>query len=155
MSEIKYQIVRSNDEALIQLIANWYLTEWSIPIETTIQRLSNFPASGFPFQVLMTVDDSPVATGGIYHHVALLDREPRFKRYSPWLALIYTQSQDRNKGYGKLLCEKIQNMAKEMGLHEIFLFTHTAESLYIRLGWQQLERIALNGKDIVVMKMGL
>jgi hypothetical protein len=39
-----------------------------------------------------------------------------------------------------------------MGLEKIYLFTHTSESLYRRLGWQQLERLALGGKDIVVME---
>lgn len=58
----------------------------------------------------MTLDNKPIATGGLYNHVELKD---------------------------------------------IYLFTHTAESLYKRLAWQQLERLALGGKDIVVMKKEL
>ena len=153
--KINYQLVKPGDKQTIDLIANWYVSEWNIPKEITIQKLSHFPDQGFPFQVLMTIDDIPVATGGIYEHVALLDREPKFKVYKPWLALVYTIPDNRNKGYGALLCEKIQGMAKDRGLKEIFLFTHTAESLYRRLGWEQLERIEIGEKNIVVMKKQL
>lgn len=152
---INYQVVKSGDKHTIELIANWYLSEWNIAKEITIQKLSNFPDQGFPFQVIMTMNDIPVATGGIYEHVALLDREPKFKVYTPWLALVYTTKENRNKGYGALLCEKIQEIAKERGLKELFLFTHTAESLYKRLEWQELERIELGGKNIVVMQKQL
>lgn len=154
MSRITYQIIRPDNTQLIQLIANWYLTEWNIPAEKTIQQLSNFPIKGIPFQLLLLINDVPIATGGIYEHVGLLDREPRFKIYGPWLALVYTVKEERKKGYGAMLCEEIQRRAKDAGLREIFLFTHTAESLYKRLGWQQMERIELQGKDIVVMKKG-
>jgi len=37
----------------------------------------------------MTIDGLPTATGGVYDHVGLIDREPRFKVYSPWLALVF------------------------------------------------------------------
>ena len=153
--KIDYQVVKCSDKQTVELIANWYLSEWNISKETTIQKLSNFPDQGFPFQVLMTIDDKPVATGGIYEHVALLDREPKFRVYKPWLALVYTIQENRSKGYGALLCEKIQSMAKDMGLKELFLFTHTAESLYRRLEWEQLERIQIGEKNIVVMKKQL
>jgi GNAT superfamily N-acetyltransferase len=155
MSVISFNKVISNDKNSIELIAEWYLSEWNIPLEKTIIQISNFPVEGIPFQVIMTVDNLPVATGGIYNHVALLDRDPRFKIYKPWLALVYTTPENRNKGYGTLLCNEIEKLAKNYGLQEIFLFTHTAEALYKRLGWKQLERIHLNEKNIVVMKKEL
>jgi GNAT superfamily N-acetyltransferase len=152
---ISFQKVTPYDKKLIDLIADWYLQEWNIPKEQTIQKISSFPVDSIPFQIVMTIDDVPIATGGIYDHVGLLDREPRFRIYRPWLALILTIPEYRNLGYGKLLCEKIQDISKDLGLKEIFLFTHTAESLYKRLNWQELERINLNDRHIVVMKKNL
>lgn len=154
MDSIAYQIVKPSDKKLIELIANWYFKEWKIDTEKTIQRLSDFPIDGLPFQVIMKLNDIPIATGGIYHHVGLLDIEPRFKSLGPWLALVFTTNENRNKGYGALLCESIHKISKEHGFNEIFLFTHTAESLYKRLGWEQLERINLQDKDIAIMKKG-
>jgi hypothetical protein len=155
MDNISYQIIKPNDEKLIKLIAGWYLQEWKIDTEKTINKLSNFPINGTPFQIIMMLNNTPIATGGIYHHVGLLDIEPKFKAFGPWLALVFTTNENRNQGYGALLCQKIQQISNEFGLNEIFLFTHAAETLYRRLEWQQLERINLRGRDIVVMKKEL
>ncbi len=152
MYVINYQFVGPNDEQTIKLIADWYESEWNIPILTTSQKLKNLSADKFQLQVLLTLDNVPIATGGLYNHVGLLDREPKFKIYKNWLALVYTKPEYRNKGFGALICNHIQDYSKNLGLKEIFLFTHTAESLYKRLGWKPLERIDLGGRNIIVMK---
>ena len=54
-----------------------------------------------------------------------------------------------------MLCEAIEAHAKAIGLTELHLFTHTAESLYKRLSWQELERLTLRGREIVVMRKAL
>jgi GNAT superfamily N-acetyltransferase len=155
MAAIKFKTVTPAEGDTIALIAGWYLKEWNIPKQATIERLKIVTADPAQLQVLITLDNLPIATGGLYNHVALLDREPKFKIYKNWLALVYTKPENRNKGYGALICKHIQHHANEMGLKQIFLFTHTAESLYKRLGWQQVERLVAGGKDIVVMKMDL
>jgi GNAT superfamily N-acetyltransferase len=155
MAEIKYQIIKPNDNENIELIADWYLSEWNIPVQTTIEKTKKLSADNFEFQVLMTLDNKPIATGGLYNHVGLLDREQRLNIYKNWLALVYTKPDIRGKGLGALICNNIQDHSKDLGLKDIYLFTHTAENLYKRLGWQQLERLALGGKDIVIMKKEL
>ena len=155
MTDIKYQIVTPDDNKNIELIAEWYLSEWNIPIQTTIDKTKKLSADNYEFQILMTLDNKPIATGGLYNHVGLLDKEPKLKIYKNWLALVYTTPENRGKGLGALICRHIQTHAKDLGLKDIYLFTHTAENLYKRLEWQQLERLALSGKDIVVMKKEL
>lgn len=103
----------------------------------------------------MMLNNEPIATGGLYNYVGLLDREPRLKVYKNWLALVFVKSDVRGKGLGALLCKYIQDYSKALGLKELYLFTHTAETLYKRLEWRQLERLDLVGKDIVVMKKEL
>jgi GNAT superfamily N-acetyltransferase len=152
---ISFHKVTPYDQELIDHIADWYLQEWNIPKEQTIQKISNFSTDSILFQIVMTIDSVPISTGGIYDRVGLLDREPRFRVYSPWLALVFTAPEHRNLGYGTSLCEKLQDVSKELGLKEIFLFTYTSEKLYKRLDWQELERLNLNNKDIVVMKKTL
>ncbi len=147
--------ITPNDTDLISLIADRYFDEWNIDKSTTINRLNAFPDSGIPFQLVMMLDGIPIATGGVYDHVGLLDAEPRLKVYHPWLALVYTMPEHRGKGYGALLCEEIQAQAKSTRTDMLYLFTHTAESLYKRLGWEEMERIALKGKDIAIMKKEL
>ncbi len=155
MTDIQYQIIKPDDNKNIELIADWYLSEWNIPIQTTIDKTKKLSADNHEFQILMTLDNKPIATGGLYNHVGLLDKEPKLKIYKNWLALVYTTPENRGKGLGSLICRHIQTHAKDLGLKDIYLFTHTAEDLYKRLEWQQLERLALGGKDIVVMKKEL
>jgi len=155
MTNIKYQLIKPEDNENIELIADWYLSEWNIPLQTTIDKIKKLSVDNYEFQVLMTLDDKPIATGGLYNHVGLLDKEPRFKIYENWLALVYTKPDIRGKGLGGLICNHIQDLSKNLRLKDIYLFTHTAENLYKRLGWQQLERLALGGKDIIVMKKEL
>lgn len=152
MKDIKYQLIQPDDNENMELIANWYLKEWNIPIQTTIEKIKNLSADKSEFQVLMTLNNEPIATGGLYSHVGLLDRAPRLSSYKNWLALVYTKPDKRGNGIGALICNYIQDYSKDLGLKEIYLFTHTAESLYKRLAWQQLERLTLGGKDIVIMK---
>ena len=155
MKGIQFQLVQPNDHPSFQLIAEWYLSEWKVPIEKTIQRLKSITSDPAQFQVLMTFDNKPVATGGVYDHVGLLDREPRFKVYKSWLALVYTSPESRQKGYGALLCDYIQEHAKHAGIQDMYLFTDTAERLYERLGWAVLERVAMGERNVVVMKKEL
>jgi GNAT superfamily N-acetyltransferase len=154
-TDITYRIIKPDDDKLIALIADWYLNEWNIPAEATNEKIRNLSHGNNEFQILMMLGNDPVATGGLYNHVGILDREPRLKIYKNWLALVYTKPELRGKGLGALICNKIQDQCKDMGLKNIYLFTHTAERLYNRLGWQQLERLAIGGKDIVVMKKEL
>ncbi len=65
--------------------------------------------------------------------------------------LIYTSKGQRQKGLGSLLCKKIDEMAKAIGVKEMFLYTQTAESMYRKLGWSEMERIQYKGEDTVVM----
>lgn len=155
MIDIDFKLVCSVDTEIIQQIADWYLAEWHIPIEKTIQNISSMPESGTPLQMIMTLNGEMIATAGIYHTVALTERVPRFAAFSPWLALVYTVPELRGNGYGAILCQKVNEYAKELGLKELFLFTHTAEPLYKRLGWQLMERLDTAERNIAVMKFEL
>jgi GNAT superfamily N-acetyltransferase len=155
MGSIEFQIVQSTDESIIRLIAGWYLSEWNIPMERTIQKLNTVRGDNSQFQVIITLDTIPIATAGLYHHVGLLDKEPRFRIYRNWLALVYTIPQKRRQGIGALICNYVTDYSKKMGVKEMHLYTDTAENLYKRLGWHHLERLSLGERNIVVMKKDL
>ena len=155
MKEIEYRILNPNDDDSICLIADWYLRQWKIPIEKTIERLHLITAEKTQFQVLMIVDDLPVATGGLYNRVALTDKMPRFTAYHNWLALVYTAPDHRQKGYGALICNFLEEHTRKFGIDKIYLFTDTAERLYKRLGWTEVERLRMDARNIVVMEKRL
>ena len=152
---IQFHLVDADDNEITELISEWYLREWDIPKHTTIQKIRSFDGGKFQFQVLLTIDNIPVSTAGLYNHVALLDKEPRFNIYKNWLALVYTIPERRRHGFGAMICDYIQEHAKQLCIKEIHLFTDTAERLYTRLGWNKLEQIALGKRNITIMEKQL
>jgi GNAT superfamily N-acetyltransferase len=145
----------SSDAYLILKIADWYYGEWAIPINTTIQRLTNQENDDVLFQLIVTKDNMIVATGGLYNNVGLLHIHAKFKKFRPWIALLYTNKENRNQGIGQFLLREIETVAKELGLNKIYLFTFTAESLYQRSGWTQIERVNYKGHDTVIMEKAI
>src|SRR5688500_7704317 len=103
----------------------------------------------------MKVDGELVATGGLYNQVGLLEKEPRFKIYKNWLALVYTRPENRKTGFGALICKFIQDQSRKRGIDEMYLFTDTAQRLYSRLGWTELEKVSMGDRNVVVMKKDL
>ena len=156
MSELSYQVISdTEDKNTIDQIASWYNQEWSIAVGATIKNQQSLAQGDHQFQALLLKNGALIGTGGIYNHVGIINKEPRLGIYKHWLALMYTKPEVRGNGFGLSLCSFIQQHAKSLGIEELFLFTHTAESLYRRLGWQVIERLTLGGRDIVIMKIDL
>lgn len=79
----------------------------------------------------------------------------KLKRFNPWVGLLYTQKEYRNKGLATMLLNQIAQCAKEFDLKKIYLYTFTAESLYERCGWTVIERVFYKDHDTAVMEKRL
>ena len=152
MDGIIFQKLRASDFEHFRLIALWYHMEWGIPVSTTMARLEDIVNDSEQVQFVMICDGVPVATAGIYKHVGLLDRVPQYRSYKNWLALVYTRWDRRGKGYGSALCEHALAYSKEMCIDKLYLFTDTAADFYGKLGWQEMEHLHLDERNIIVMR---
>ena len=146
------QLLDANDKVLINKIASWYFNEWDTPVEKTVNRLANYPDDDVLVLLVLYIDGKAIGSGGICTNVNLLTTHERFRQYTPWVALLYTEEKYRGLGYGKMLMDQLEHHAKEIGLSKIYLYTSTAESLYKRCGWTEIERIIYKGQDTVVME---
>ena len=147
-----YKIIYLQENpSLIPLIAKWYNSEWNIPLETSINGLKEKLNKTIPLQIVVFLDETPVATGGLYETVRLLDVEPRFKQYGPWLALLYTMPSYRGRGIGAYLCNSLDAEVVKQGLTKYYLYTYTAGRFYVRQGWNVLENIVYKSNNTVVM----
>ncbi|WP_293302518.1 GNAT family N-acetyltransferase [Pedobacter sp. UBA4863] len=155
MQNIKYNILAIANTDLINTIAYWYKDEWNLPIEETINMLKGVILDPAQFHMILEVDGVPVATGGLYEKVAILNLVPSLKKHKNWLALVYTVPNQRKKGYASLLCKHIEKIAKLKGIEKLHLFTHTAETLYHTLNWIVVQRINHNDKSITIMEKKL
>jgi GNAT superfamily N-acetyltransferase len=134
----------------IALIGQWYHEEWNIAPAVTEKKLRNcgFP---IPLHIVAYIDGNPVATGGIHREVGIHTAEPRFKNFTPWLALLYTVPELRGTGIGSMLCDILDTEARKLKIPEYFLYTRTAQSLYKRKGWEEMEQLTIRKETVSVM----
>lgn len=78
-----------------------------------------------------------------------LDTRPNL---DPWLGALLVLPQWREQGIATMLMQRAVETAGKLNLEELYLWTHSAEGLYLKLGWQVVERTQYCGKQIVVMK---
>jgi GNAT superfamily N-acetyltransferase len=73
----------------------------------------------------------------------------------PWLGGLLVLPQWRNRGVGTMLMHRATEEARRLNVPQLYLWTHTAERLYHKLGWQISERTNHFGKEAVVMQLDL
>ena len=73
----------------------------------------------------------------------------------PWLGGLLVLSKWRNHGVGTMLMQRATEEARRLNVPQLYLWTHTAEGLYQKLGWQVVERTNYFGKEAVVMEIDL
>jgi GNAT superfamily N-acetyltransferase len=149
---LTFQEVLPNDQELIDLISKWYLAEWAIPTKTICHRLTSPSSDDLIFHLNAFENGVPVASGGLYWNVGLFKVYPEYKRFGPWVGLVYTIPEKRGQGIGKLLLKEIERRSLTLGYQKIYLFTNTAEALYLREGWSVIARMIYKEKDTVVME---
>jgi len=73
----------------------------------------------------------------------------------PWLGGLLVLPQWRNCGVGTMLMHRATEEARRLNVPQLYLWTHSAEGLYHKLGWQVVERTNYFGKEAVVMQIDL
>jgi GNAT superfamily N-acetyltransferase len=73
----------------------------------------------------------------------------------PWLGGLLVLPEWRNRGVGTMLMHRATEEARRLNVRRLHLWTHTAEGLYHKLGWQVVERTKYFGKEAVVMEIDL
>ena len=135
----------------IRQIARWYHSEWETPIKKTVSRLTSQPDDDTLFQLIAETEGRMVATGGLCNTVNIYNFHDELRALGPWVGLLYTRTEYRNRGVGTQLLQSIEHEAKEMGRKKIYLYTFTAETLYRRCGWQCIDRVLYKEHDTSVM----
>jgi GNAT superfamily N-acetyltransferase len=73
----------------------------------------------------------------------------------PWLGGLLVLPEWRNHGVGTMLMHRATEEARRLKVPRLYLWTHSAEGLYRKLGWQVVERSDYFGKEAVVMQIDL
>ena len=148
---VRISMLDRSDRKALHEIAGWYLTEWQIPEATTIERLTNQSKDDIVSHFVASVDGRNVASGGLHKKVGILKVYPGMGKFGPWVAVLYTIPRYRKQGIGEQLMARIEEAAREAGFKKIYLYTYTAESLYRKCGWKEIERVQYKGHSCALM----
>ena len=99
-----------------------------------------------PLTLVALHDDKLVGTVSLKYHD--LDTRPDL---NPWLGALLVLPEWRGRGIATMLMQRAEQIARKLNLERLYLWTHSAEGLYLKLGWTVIERTEYCGKQIVVM----
>ena len=148
----------ANHAELIDEVAKLSWTEWS---EVYQQRKQTLAHSVRNYRERMNTDRLPLTlvalhAGELMGMVSLkfhdMDTRPDL---DPWLGGLLVLPGWRNRGVATMLMHRATEQADRLGVRQLYLWTHSAEGLYHKLGWEVVERTNYFGKPAVVMHIDL
>ncbi len=71
---------------------------------------------------------------------------------TPWLGGLFVIPKWRRMGVASTLIQRAIEEAQRLKLRQLYLWTASAESLYLKLGWSEVERTKYCGQRIVIMR---
>jgi GNAT superfamily N-acetyltransferase len=141
---------------LAPMLAKWHWEEWghlapNRPLEQWIERMADrVNRDQIPLTVIAFEEDQPVGLASL----VIYDMDTR-KDLSPWLAGVYVAPAFRGRGHGAALVTAIEEYGVKLGVETLYLYTNTAQGLYEKLGWSEIEREPYRGREVVIMQKDL
>lgn len=134
------------------LLADWHVREWQplVPSMNVPDMLAEFSTHAWRVQIPTTL----VAFDGneVVGSVSLLENDhDDIRAYSPWLASLYVRPDCRGRGLGIELVRRCEDMAHQLGIPVLHLYTSGQEPFYRRLGWHGIATLSLHGACASVM----
>lgn len=151
-------IAKINDNSpYIPQIAALLHWEWSsLPRWSTQEGIQqrfitrNQPDSEEFTLVAYVEDGQLLGTASVIVHE--LDDRPERKF---WLGEVFTPPEHRGKGVGSALTKACVTHAQEQGIKQLYLYTPDQQSLYQKLGWQEIEKREVSGEWVSVMSLNI
>ena len=148
----------ANCPELVDALARLSWNEWQ---EIYLQRKQTLEDSVKTYRKRMNTDRLPLTlvglqAGELVGMVSLkfhdMDTRPDL---DPWLGGLFVLPEWRNRGVGTILMHRATQEAHRLNVPRLYLWTHSAERLYHRLGWKVVERTNYFGKEAAVMQIDL
>lgn len=143
-----------DDHGLVSLVAGWIYQQWhrhrpSWSFEQSYQRVkARAGRTEPPLTVVAFERGLPVGTATIS-----LDDMSSHPELSPWMASLFVLPEQRGRGIGSALVERIHREFDRLGIKTAYLFTPDREAMYRRLGWRPVFSEEFRGELVSVMKI--
>jgi predicted N-acetyltransferase YhbS len=148
---VKIELLADHPE-FVPTVAEWHHREWGYlrpgdSIENRIIRLRECCGrSDVPITFVACLGTQPLGSAMLIPH----DMDTRMQ-YSPWLAGVFVDPNERGRGIGRALTLHVMRVAVARGFSILYLYTPSAESFYAKLGWNVLERTRYRETDVTIM----
>ena len=136
----------------IPTLARWHHEEWAYlrpgdTVEARQGRLRDVCGRGEIPTVFVAF-----AKGTLFGSAMLIAHDMDIRMdLTPWLAGVFVAPDYRRRGIGSTLVRRVVESAAQLGEKRLYLYTPSAEQMYLRLGWSAIERTEYRGKEVVVM----
>ena len=153
--EITIDYLASRPE-LADELARWSWSEWRSIYE---ERGQTFEHALKNYRERTNTDCLPLALVAFHGNELIGTVSLKFndldtrRDLDPWLGGVFVIPTWRRRGVATLLMQRAVEAAANLNIQRLFLWTSSAEGLYLKLGWTVLERSVYAGKDIVVMQI--
>ena len=140
----------------VPVVAGWIFGKWghlnpkdtlAAANERVAQRLND---KTLPITLIAHIGGEAVGTASLVTH----DMKTRLD-LSPWLAAVFVDESKRNLGIGSMLVQRIEELARSLGIDKLYLFTPDKCSFYKRQGWGYLEEADYLGQRETIMTKDL
>lgn len=136
---------------LLPTVAGWLWQEfWRHDGYTLAETQATYAVCtalrGAPQTFVLLDGSQPVGTATLARHD--LDERPDL---TPWLAGVYVVPEARGRGHARRLVAAVEDACRAAAIPSAWLYTHTAEGLYARLGWRVAEVVERAGNPPVTL----
>ena len=136
---------------LVPIVAGWLWHEfwhWDGHTlqQTTAVVAASVTAKTLPRTFVLLLDGKPVGTASL--SASDLAERPNL---TPWLAGVYVVPEARGRGFAARLVATVEDACRSLGIPVAWLYTSTAERLYARAGWLEVETVQRPGKPAVTL----
>ena len=139
---------------LASLVARWRVQVFfTQPGGYTVDEMTALilKPPGGPNKTFVLLDgDRPVGTAGLMRG----DLESR-PDLTPWLGGLYVEPGFRGRGHATTLVRQVEDAARAVSVSILWLYTLSADGLYLHLGWQHVGSEQENGHDVMLMRRDL
>ena len=138
---------------LLPVVAGWMWHQWWRQAGRTLEQTEAIYAEctakvGAPQTFVLLEGDEPVGTVTL----ARKDLEER-PDLTPWLAGVFVVPERRGRSYFRLLLAAFEAACRAASVETAWLFTNTAEHVYLRTGWETVEVVHRpDGEAFTVMR---
>lgn len=136
---------------LLPIVAGWLWREWWQRRGRSLEQTQAIYAACraeivAPQTFVLLAGGTPVGTVTLARRD--LDERPDL---TPWLAGVFVVPEARGRGYVRHLLAAFDEACRAAAIGTAWLYTNTAEPVYLRAGWQVAEVIQRQGKPPVTL----